>query len=178
MLGTASAALILPIGISFREHRWRGTCQQVHHQAMRPRPTSQSTRHLLLRACRCDSATVVPASCLGVQWGVLQQRHRRSGDSVRQLPFAPTSTSARVQRAPRLLLHHSQPPAHRSTDRSVWPGTPHPSNPALPALTVAASRDPCSCPLQIPRHSFLPSPSTQNTSHSTIPLLLPHLCTS
>jgi hypothetical protein len=57
MLGTASAALILPIGNIFREHRWRGTCQQVQppsNAATSPIPIYDALAFARLSVRQCD----------------------------------------------------------------------------------------------------------------------------
>jgi hypothetical protein len=155
------------LGLFFSERRWRGTCQQVHPLAIRPRPRPKSILCLLLRACKCDSRACKlpwrPIRC-HTTTSPLQRGCRSPADYLPNIYICPCSTCTATTPAP------STVPAHRSTDdRSVWPGTSHPSSPAQPALTVAASSDPCSCPLQIPRHSFLPFSLPNKTSHLTQP---------
>ncbi|KAF2824225.1 hypothetical protein CC86DRAFT_52221 [Ophiobolus disseminans] len=149
VLGITTAALILCIDIASEAHG-SGVCHQV--QKTMPRTHAHtSTMPLLLRAM--SSATVCASSCFSVQSGALAQRHRHSGALFCQLTICPQRCLYSGSTCTHDTTASSRLAAHRPNLRRVWPGKPHPTKLCSAA---AACSGPCSCLLQIPRHSFLP----------------------
>jgi hypothetical protein len=145
VLGTALAALILSLGYFSSESAMAGYMSASTRSMPRPTPQPQITMRLLLRA---------PPVSATVRACHLPQRPIRryiitspagAGVSFASSPSVPTFTSVRARRSPRILLQSPHTAPHRN--RILRPGTPHPSNPALPGpLSLPTRPGPCSLP--------------------------------